>query len=56
MLNYFKNFSGNCTVQEPIYYTSLFQNVGIGEFYLKDSLGMVGAVENELLPQRAKWA
>lgn len=56
MSNYFKKPTGNCTVQEPIYYTSLFQNVGIGEFYLKDSLGMVGAVGNELLPQRAKWA
>ena len=39
----------------PIYYTSLFQNVGIGEYYLKH-LGLIGAVGNEIIPQRAEWA
>jgi DNA (cytosine-5)-methyltransferase 1 len=42
------------TGTKPIYYTSLFANVGIGEYYLKE-LGLVGAVANELLPRRAKW-
>lgn len=51
-----KNSSGNCNLQKPLNYTSLFQNVGIGEFYLKSKLGLIGAVGNELLPQRAKWA
>lgn len=56
MSNYFKKPSGNCVLQKPVYYTSLFQNVGIGEFYLKDYLGVIGAVGNELLSQRVKWA
>lgn len=52
----YKKTSGNCILQKPILYSSLFQNVGIGEFYLRNYLGMIGAVGNELLPQRAKWA
>ncbi len=43
------------TLTTPIYYTSLFQNVGIGEYYLKH-LGLIGAVGNEIVPKRAKWA
>lgn len=40
----------------PIYYSSLFQNVGIGEYYLRNCLGLVGAVGNEIVPNRANWA
>ena len=39
-----------------VYYTSLFRNVGIGEYYLKDCLGLVCAVGNELLPKRVDWS
>ena len=42
--------------KEPIYYTSLFQSCGIGEYYLKENLNLVGAVSNEKLPKRAQWA
>ena len=40
----------------PVYYTSLFQNVGIGEYYLHKCLGLIGAVGNELKPKRVQWA
>ncbi len=40
--------------KQPIKYTSLFANVGIGEYYLSD-LGFVCKVANELEPLRAKW-
>lgn len=40
----------------PVYYTSLFQNVGIGEYYLRKCLGLIGAVGNELKPKRVQWA
>lgn len=42
--------------KEPIYYTSLFQSCGIGEYYLKESLGLIGSVSNEILSKRAQWA
>ena len=42
------------TLEQPLYYTSLFANVGIGTYYLKD-MGIKCAVSNELLPERAKW-
>lgn len=42
------------TLEQPLYYTSLFANVGIGTYYLKD-IGIKCAVANELLPERAKW-
>ena len=37
-------------------YSSLFQNVGFGEYYLKNCLGLVGTVGNEIVPNRANWA
>lgn len=42
------------TLEQPLYYTSLFANVGIGTYYLK-GMGIKCAVSNELLPERAKW-
>ncbi|MBP5215760.1 MAG: DNA cytosine methyltransferase [Alphaproteobacteria bacterium] len=42
--------------KEPIYYTSLFKSCAIGEYNLKDHLGLVCAVGNEIVSQRAKWA
>lgn len=42
------------SLEEPLYYTSLFANVGIGTYYLKD-MGIKCAVSNELLKERAKW-
>ncbi len=41
---------------KPVYYTSLFQNVGIGEYYLRKCLGLIGAVGNEIIKKRAQWA
>ena len=41
---------------KPVYYTSLFQNVGIGEYYLRNCLGLIGAVGNEIIQKRADWA
>ena len=41
-------------LENPIYYTSLFANIGIGTFYLHD-LNLHCAVANELLPERAEW-
>jgi Site-specific DNA methylase len=37
-------------------YTSLFQNIGIGEYYLRRCLGLIGAVGNEIVPNRVNWA
>lgn len=42
------------TLKEPLYYTSLFANVGIGTYYL-NNMGIKCAVANELLEERAKW-
>lgn len=57
MLNPIKRIIGDFQKpKEPIYYTSLFQSCGIGEYYLKENLGLVGAVSNEILPKRAQWA
>ncbi len=42
------------TLEQPLYYTSLFANVGIGTYYLKD-IGIKCTVANELLSERAKW-
>lgn len=39
---------------EPLYYTQLFANVGIGEYYLHE-LNVINAVANEFIPDRAKW-
>ena len=39
---------------KPVYYTSLFQNVGIGEYYLRKCLGLIGAVGNEIIKKRAQ--
>ncbi|MCQ2581738.1 MAG: DNA cytosine methyltransferase [Alphaproteobacteria bacterium] len=39
---------------EPLYYTQLFANVGIGEYYLH-KLNVINAVANELIEQRAMW-
>ncbi|MBO6288755.1 MAG: DNA cytosine methyltransferase [Alphaproteobacteria bacterium] len=52
----YKKIIGDFIPKEPIYYTSLFKSCGIGEYNLKDNLGLVCAVGNELVPQRAKWA
>ena len=41
---------------KSVYYTSLFQNVGIGEYYLRKCLGLIGAVGNEIIKKRAQWA
>lgn len=41
---------------KPVFYTSLFQNVGIGEYYLRNCLGLIGAVGNEIIQKRADWA
>lgn len=39
---------------EPLYYTSLFANVGIGTYYLHNQ-NIHCAVANELLKERAEW-
>ena len=41
---------------KPVFYTSLFQNVGIGEYYLRNCLGLIGAVGNEIIQKRSDWA
>lgn len=43
----------SCSI-EPLYYTQLFANVGIGEFYL-ENLNVKVAVANELVQSRAQW-
>ena len=40
--------------EEPLYYTSLFANVGIGTYYLHNQ-NINCAVANELLEERAEW-
>ena len=40
--------------EEPLYYTSLFANVGIGTYYLHNQ-NINCAVANELLDERAEW-
>ena len=40
--------------EEPLYYTSLFANVGIGTYYLHNQ-NINCAVANELLRDRAEW-
>ena len=40
--------------EEPLYYTSLFANVGIGTYYLHNQ-NIHCAVANELLEERAEW-
>lgn len=51
-------FNPNATAEsysiEPLYYTQLFSNVGIGEFYL-ENLNVKVAVANELVQSRAQW-
>jgi len=54
--NYIKKIVGDFQWSEPTFYTSLFQSCGIGEYYLKDNLGLIATVSNELVPQRARWA
>ncbi len=54
--DYVKKIVGDFKCEKPTYYTSLFQSCGIGEYYLKENLGLIAAVSNELLPKRAKWA
>lgn len=39
---------------KPLYYTQLFANVGIGEYYLHE-LNVINAVANELIEDRARW-
>lgn len=39
---------------EPLYYTQLFANAGIGEYYLHEQ-NIINAVASELLPDRVKW-
>lgn len=41
-------------LDKQIRYTSLFANVGIGTYYLKD-MGLECAVANEIVPDRVKW-
>lgn len=43
----------SCSI-EPLYYTQLFANVGIGEFYL-ENLNVKVAVANELVQSRTQW-
>lgn len=43
----------SCSI-EPLYYTQLFANVGIGEFYL-ENLNVKVAVANELVQSRVQW-
>ena len=38
----------------PLYYTQLFANVGIGEYYLHE-LNVINAVANELIEDRVRW-
>ena len=54
-IDYWKQWE-KCTKLNLLYYTSLFRNVGIGEYYLKDCLGLVCAVANELKKKRVDWA
>ena len=42
------------TESNPLYYTQLFANVGIGEYYLHE-LNVKNAVANELVERRANW-
>ena len=39
---------------DPLYYTQLFANAGIGEYYLHE-LNVINAVANEILPERVAW-
>lgn len=39
---------------EPLYYTQLFANVGIGEYYLHE-LNVINAVANEIISDRVRW-
>lgn len=54
-IDYWKQWE-KCSKLNLLYYTSLFRNVGIGEYYLKDCLGLVCAVANELKKKRVDWA
>lgn len=47
-------FCARYDASEPLYYTQLFANAGIGEYYLKD-INVINAVANELIEQRAMW-
>lgn len=42
------------SLEQPIYYTSLFANVGVGTYYL-DKMGIECAVANEILKERVQW-
>ena len=53
---YLKRILGDFIPNKTIKYTSLFQSCGIGELYLKEHLGLVATVSNEIIPQRARWA
>ncbi len=48
------SFCARYDASEPLYYTQLFANAGIGEYYLKD-INVINAVANELIEQRAMW-
>lgn len=41
-------------IKNPINYSVLFANVGIGEYYLEEN-GFNATVASELLPERTKW-
>ena len=41
-------------LEQPIYYTSLFANVGVGTYYLHEH-NIKCAVANEIVKERAKW-
>lgn len=41
-------------LKKPIYYTSLFANVGIGTYYL-EQMGLHCTLSNEFLEERARW-
>lgn len=53
---YLKKILGDFIPNKTIKYTSLFQSCGIGELYLKEHLGLVATVSNEIIPQRARWS
>lgn len=42
------------SLEQPLYYTSLFANVGIGTYYLHEQ-NIKCAVSNEYLKERAQW-
>ena len=51
-----KKIVGDFLWTEPTYYTSLFKSCAIGEYFLRDHLGLISTVGNDLVFKRTKWS